>query len=339
MSKRIKVVVGMGVGVVVLAVVAVVLLILARDDPPEAVDLESAVARLTAESNGDDPAASASSSDETGVTPSADRDAPATGDGETDAADDTGAEPAAAGDGGTATAGTAAGNDSDSNATDAGAAANTGATEPVEAGGDGETGTASSNEAAGSAGGLAGVWVVEVAGGAVDLLGEPAVSFAGFRVDEVLGGGIGDFTAVGRTADVSGSIELTGTALVAATVEVQMATLRTDNGSRDGRIRQALNTSEFPLAAFTLTEPVELPAGAAAGEPFSGSTVGDLTIKGVTNRVSFDLEAQLVDDKIVAVGSSEVVFSDYGITAPSAPIVVSVEDQGIMEFQLIFTSS
>jgi len=183
---------------------------------------------------------------------------------------------------------------------------------------------------------FAGFWFLATPESADGLPGEPAVSFAGFRVDEVLNN-IGDFTAVGRTAKVSGSIELSDTALVAATVEVQMGTLQTDNSFRDGRMYQALDTSEFPLATFTLAEPVELPAGMADGEAFSGSAEGDLTIKGVTNRVAFDLQAQLVGDRIVAVGSSDVLFSDYGVTAPTAPIVVSVEDHGIMEFQLLFT--
>ena len=199
-----------------------------------------------------------------------------------------------------------------------------------------ETESTSADEAVDTATGLAGVWMVQVAENPGDLQGEPTASFAGFRVDEVLSN-IGDFTAVGRTAEVSGSIELSNTALVAATVEVQMGTLRTDNSFRDGQIYRALNTSEFPLATFTLVEPVDLPAGMADGEAFSGSAVGDLTVKGATNRVSFDLQAQLVGDRIVAVGSSDVVFSDFGVTAPTAPIVVSVEDHGVMEFQLLFT--
>ena len=180
------------------------------------------------------------------------------------------------------------------------------------------------------------MWAVQVAEDAGDLQGEPTVSFAGFRVDEVLGGGIGDFTAVGRTADVSGSIEVSGNTLVAATVEVTMGTLRTDNSSRDSQVRRALATNDFPQAIFTLVEPVELPAGMADGEAVSGSAHGDLTIKGVTNRVTFDLQAQLVGDLIVTVGSSDVTFSDYDVRAPTAPIVVSVEDHGIMEFQLLF---
>ena len=112
---------------------------------------------------------------------------------------------------------------------------------------------------------------------------------------------------------------------------------QTDHGSRANHVRRALHTNEFPVAVFVLSEPVEMPAGLSEGEAFSGSAHGDLTIKGVTNRVNFDLQAQLVDDTIVVVGSSDVVFSDYGVTAPTAPIVVSVEDHGIMEFQLLFT--
>ena len=184
---------------------------------------------------------------------------------------------------------------------------------------------------------LVGVWTVVTAEGSDALAAESAVSFAGYRVVEVLAGGVDESTVVGRTADVVGSIELSGTALVAATVEVEMATVHTDDSHRDSHMRQALNTREFPLAVFQLTEPVELPAGISDGESFSGSVQGDLMIKGVTNRTVFDLDVQLVGDTIVAVGSSEVVFSDFGVTAPMSAAVISVEDHGIMEFQLYFT--
>ena len=313
MSKRTKTIAGTAIAVVVVVVVAVALYVLTRDEAPEAVDLEATVARIeaaeTTDDSADTPLASASTDDseDVGTTSSNDDDTSATGSTETEA------------DTGTATAST---DDTDTE---------TASTD------DTDTETTSAGQTADSLGGLAGVWAVQVADDAGDLQGEPVVSFAGFRVNEVLGGRIGDFTAVGRTADVSGSIELTDTALVAVTVEVTMSTLRTDNGSRDGQVRRALNTNEFPVATFTLTEPLELPAGMAEGESLSGSAHGDLTIKGVTNRATFDLQVQLAGDTIVAVGSSEVVFSDYGVTAPTAPIVVSVEDHGIMEFQLIFT--
>ncbi len=311
MSKRTKIVVGAVVALVALLVLAVVVYLLTRDEAPEAVDLEATVTRI------EEAEPAGGSSDESSTEPTDSGSEASSTDASADSSTD---DPAAA----DTTDSAAAADDS------AGDAATSDTEEPG-------AGTASSDQTVDAPISVAGVWTVEVAEGAVDLLDEPTVSFAGFRVDEVLAGGIGDFTAVGRTADVSGSIELTDTTLAAATVEVTMATLRTDNSNRDSRMRQALDTSGFPSATFTLTEPVDIGPGAPAGEAFSGSAVGELTIKGVTNQATFELEAQLVGDSIVAVGSSEVVFSDYGVTAPTAPIVVSVEDHGIMEFQLIFT--
>ena len=296
LGTRSKTLIAVAAGVVVLVLLGLFWWF-QRDEAPEAVDLETAVAQIEAAeaTDGNEP---------------------------TDDSEDVGTTSYTANDESPSASTTETGTDTDT--------ATAGTDDPG-------TETASADQTVDAPSGLAGVWTVEMAEGTLDLQVEPAVSFAGFRVNEVLGGRIGDFTAVGRTADVSGSIELTDTALVAVTVEVQMATLRTDNGSRDGQVRRALNTNEFPLAVFTLVEPVELPTGMADGEAFSGSAEGDLAIKGVTNRVTFNLQAQLVGGSIVVVGSSEVAFSDYGVTAPTAPIVVSVEDHGIMEFQLILT--
>ena len=296
LGTRSKTLIAVAAGVVVLVLLGLFWWF-QRDEAPEAVDLETAVAQIEAAeaTDGNEP---------------------------TDDSEDVGTTSYTANDESPSASTTETGTDTDT------------ATASTD---DAGTETASADQTVDAPSGLAGVWTVEMAEGTLDLQVEPAVSFAGFRVNEVLGGRIGDFTAVGRTADVSGSIELTDTALVAVTVEVQMATLRTDNGSRDGQVRRALNTNEFPLAVFTLVEPVELPTGMADGEAFSGSAEGELAIKGVTNRVTFNLQAQLVGGSIVVVGSSEVAFSDYGVTAPTAPIVVSVEDHGIMEFQLILT--
>ena len=316
MNRRLKIILLCLGAAVVLAVAAVAAYLLTRDDAPEAVDLATAVARIESATDTE-----GGSDDEPPETTASDDDEPA----ETTAGD--GDEPAAA-------SGKDMGTTS-SDSMDGTATSNT--TVAADAATDAGAGAAPGEHTEDAVGGLDGVWTVQVAENAGDLQGEPAVSFAGFRVDEVLAGGIGDFTAVGRTADVSGSIELSGSVLVAATVEVTMSTLRTDNSSRDSQARRALNTNEFPVATFTLAGPVELPTGMAEGEAFSGSAHGDLTIKGITNRATFDLQAQLVGDTIVAVGSGDVVFSDYGVTAPTAPIVVSVEDEGIMEFQLLFT--
>jgi len=83
-----------------------------------------------------------------------------------------------------------------------------------------------------------------------------------------------------------------------------------------------------------LTEPADLGEEAAAGELVNVSAVGELTINGVTNTVEIPLQAQLVDGKILVTGSTELLFADYGVIAPTAPVVLSVEDHGILEFQV-----
>lgn len=186
--------------------------------------------------------------------------------------------------------------------------------------------------------GLIGTWVVVTTEGAEDLTGASPVSLAGYRVVEVLVGGVGETEVVGRTSAVSGSIELTESALVAASVEVEMGTVRTDDSHRDSHMRQSLETKEFPLTVFTLVEPLELSPEVFEGETFSGEVMGDLTIKGVTQPAVFNLDARLVDETIVAVGSSRIVFADYGVSVPNSANVISVEDHGVIEFQLYFTA-
>ena len=39
---------------------------------------------------------------------------------------------------------------------------------------------------------------------------------------------------------------------------------------------------------------------------------------------------------VQVVGNLPILFSDYGITAPTAPPVASVDDRGEMELQLFF---
>lgn len=184
---------------------------------------------------------------------------------------------------------------------------------------------------------LPGVWNVDADSGEFDF--ESATgTFAGFRVQEQLAE-IGSATAVGRTGEVSGSIEITGTTLNAATFEVDLTTITTNDRGRDGKVQGALETSAFPTAKFVLTQPVDLGAGAASGAATSVTAVGDLTIHGVTKAVEFPLEAKLVGSTIVVVGSLDLSFADYGVSPPTAPIVLSVEDHGVLEVQVLLVKS
>ncbi|MDZ7674017.1 MAG: YceI family protein [Acidimicrobiales bacterium] len=161
---------------------------------------------------------------------------------------------------------------------------------------------------------------------------------AGFRVDEELAN-VGASTAVGRTPGVAGSLTIESTTVTAVDITVDMTQIETNEARRDDRVHEALATDEFPTAAFTLTEPIELGELPAEGETISVTATGEMTIKGITNDIELELDARLVDGVLVVVGSAPVVFGDYGVEAPSAPIVVSVDDEGTIEFQLYFTQT
>jgi hypothetical protein len=45
------------------------------------------------------------------------------------------------------------------------------------------------------------------------------------------------------------------------------------------------------------------------------------------------------DGTVVLVGSTEITFSDYGVSVPEAPIVLSASDVGTLELQLFLQQS
>jgi polyisoprenoid-binding protein YceI len=120
-------------------------------------------------------------------------------------------------------------------------------------------------------------------------------------------------------------------------VEVDLRTLDSDSDRRDGALRtRGLESERFPTATFALTEPVTLPPALGDGERASASATGDLTIHGVTNRVTIVLQAELRGDRTVVVGSAPVTLADYGIDPPTGFSVLSISDDGTFEFQLFF---
>ncbi len=181
---------------------------------------------------------------------------------------------------------------------------------------------------------LDGTWAVDAETGEFTL--EDATgSYAGFRVDEELAS-IGAFTAVGRTGDVSGTLEIADEQVTSVEIEVDLTTLRTDDSRRDGAVQRALGTSQHPTATFTLTGELDIGGAVESGEPISLAAPGDLTVKGITQPVTINIEARLVGSVIAVVGSVEITFADFDVTVPQVPIVLSAEDHGIMEFLLLF---
>jgi polyisoprenoid-binding protein YceI len=197
--------------------------------------------------------------------------------------------------------------------------------------------TAATTAASSPAAAVSGTWAVDTSIGEFSFE-DSTGTFVGFRIDEELSG-IGDTTAVGRTPAVTGTITFDGTTLASAAIDADMSAITTNDSRRDDRVQDALETDQFPTATFSLTQPIDLGEAVTTGAPVAVDATGDLTIHGVATPVTLPIEAQLVGDTIVVVGSLPIELSTYGVEAPSAPIVVSVSDQATIELQLFFSAA
>ncbi|MDJ0953027.1 MAG: YceI family protein [Acidimicrobiia bacterium] len=185
--------------------------------------------------------------------------------------------------------------------------------------------------------GIEGDWIVDTSVG-VFSFEDATSSFVGFRIKEELAT-IGATEAVGRTPTIDGRLTIEGTEVTDVTVVADMTDIVTETSRRDSRVQSALSTSEFPNATFALTESFDIGRELTDGDQFSVTAVGDLTITDVTRQIEIPLEAQVVGDVVVVVGSVEIVFADWNVEVPSAAVVLSVEDRGPLELQLFFTRS
>jgi len=197
------------------------------------------------------------------------------------------------------------------------------ATEPIG------TDPASTNPAGTAAGtttpvvaGVDGDWVVA------------AGSEVGYRVDESINGF--DTTANGRTQAITGAFTIGGTAAQSGDFTVDMTTFKSDESRRDsqfdGRIMDVANS---PTAVFVLTAPIDFQQIPTEGSTITATATGDLTLRGTTNSVTFEVEATFANGRVGVLGKIPIVFADYGIPNPGIA-TITTEDNGLLEFILIF---
>jgi polyisoprenoid-binding protein YceI len=161
-------------------------------------------------------------------------------------------------------------------------------------------------------------------------------SIVGYRVPERIG--LTTLEGVGRTSAVTGTFVVDDGTLEAATFEVDMATFTSDRSQRDDQFRgRIMDVATYPTATFQLLTPSEIPDSTtvASMEPFVVS--GNLTLRGVTNEVTVQIFAAIDEGQLRLTGSTEIIFSEWGIPNPSLPAaLIFTEDRGTLEFDLLF---
>ena len=160
-------------------------------------------------------------------------------------------------------------------------------------------------------------------------------SEVGYRVKEVL---LGQSTeGVGRTSAVTGTLTITGTKVSAVDLKVDMTKLESDSSKRDAQVQnRILETSKFPTASLKLSAPVDFGAEPADKEQIKAKATASLTVRGVTKPVSFDVVARRNGSAIEVNGTIPFVMNDFGIPDPSLANVVKTEQNGLLEFLVVF---
>jgi polyisoprenoid-binding protein YceI len=167
-------------------------------------------------------------------------------------------------------------------------------------------------------------------GGAVVYTIDPASSEVRFELNELLRGE--PTTVVGATDQVAGEIavdlgDLSNAQL--GTIQVNARGLTTDNNFRNRAINnEILNTGDFEFITFEPTVVNGLSGGAAVGDTLEFTLSGDLTIRDITQPVTFNVTATPVSDsQLQGTASAVVQRADYNLQIPSVPSVADVEEE------------
>jgi polyisoprenoid-binding protein YceI len=158
-------------------------------------------------------------------------------------------------------------------------------------------------------------------------------SKATIRVREQLAGFSLPSDAVLTATGAKGSFEVNsdGTFESGSKITFDLTTLSSDESQRDNFIKQdTLQVRQFPTAAFVPTKTTGLTLPLATSGTFTFTLTGNLTIKGKTKEVTFDVTAKREGSDLTATATANPSwkFGDFGMTAPSVPLrVLSVTDE------------
>jgi polyisoprenoid-binding protein YceI len=169
----------------------------------------------------------------------------------------------------------------------------------------------------------------------------PTQTTASYSVHEdLILGGVGNKTTVGKTQSVQGSLLLRTAPAPEVTqvhIVVDLSTLQTDSAQRDNFVRgNYLNTDQFPTATFDSTCVQGLPATYSDGQTVSFQMTGNLQLHGKTNQETFTMQGKVVGNTITGTGTTTLFMTDFGISPPDIGNIAIVDNKVVLT--LAFTA-
>ncbi len=153
-------------------------------------------------------------------------------------------------------------------------------------------------------------------------------------------------TVVGTTREVAGQIAVDfgdPQASQVGEIRINARTLTTPEEMRNRTIRgQILQSAQdrYEFISFQPTEISGLPSTITMGEPIEFQLTGDLTIREITQSVTFDVTATPVSETQLE-GSAEVTIqrADFELTIPSVPQVANVSEDVQLKIDFVATAA
>lgn len=168
----------------------------------------------------------------------------------------------------------------------------------------------------------------------------PEESTAYYIADEQFFGGAldkygiaeGTQDTIGSTQQIEGQLELNLDNLAAPLGEnrfvVQMNTFETDQSLRDMYLRrQGPEFNTYPEAVFVATAVEGAPESYVQGQEVSFKLVGDITIREITQPVTFDVTAILSGGTLTGTAETRTLMSAFGIEPPNFANTLVVGDE------------
>lgn len=137
--------------------------------------------------------------------------------------------------------------------------------------------------------------------------------------------------AVGTTTQITGDISgdpNNPQDITFSTFTADISQFTSDSGRRDNAIRDRfLESARFPDVTFSITQVEGLPETYREGEEVSLQIMGDLTVREVTNPVTFDTVVKLEGNTLSGNATTTILMSDYGFGPISIAGILNTEDE------------
>ncbi len=180
----------------------------------------------------------------------------------------------------------------------------------------------------------------DTAGGVETFVIVPAESVVTYEVAEVfLREGIVNNVAVGSTREIEGEIMFDqdnpqNSSISPITIDI--SAFQSDSERRDQAIRDNwLQSGTYPMATFVPTEIGGLPESYSEGEEVNLQITGDLTVRDVTNQVTFDTTGTIEGNEMRGIATTTVQMTDYGFDPPDIAGILRAENDVNLMFEFV----